>query len=143
MMRTLVNTVTAALVAASSLAPLVAAHGAEKGHKEDAHKYDERQHKPHHGGIVSIVGHHEFELIAKADSMTLYGTNDEKPVPTKGGTASVTLASGTDKVAVKLEPAGENRFERKGNFKVGGGAKALVTVNLPGKKAEQVRFTLK
>ena len=115
---------------------------AEKGHKDDSHKHSEKEHKPHHGGVVSIVGHHEFELVAKADSITLHVTNDEKPVATKGGNANVTLLSG-DKAPVKLEPAGENRFEAKGNFKVVAGTKVLATVTLPGKKAEQIRFTTK
>lgn len=115
---------------------------AEKGHKDDSHKHSEKEHKPHHGGVVSTVGHHEFELVAKGDSVTLYVTNDEKPVSTKGGTASVTLLT-ADKAVVKLEPAGENRFEARGTFKVAPGTKVLATVALPGKKSEQVRFTLK
>ena len=116
---------------------------AEKGHKDDSHKHSEKEHKPHHGGVVSTVGHHEFELVAKPDALTLHVSMDEKPVATKGGTASITLLLGADKSLVKLEPTGENRFEAKGTFKVAAGTKVLATVVLPGKKSEQVRFTLK
>jgi len=43
---------------------------------------------------------------------------------------------------VTLTPAGE-RFEAKGNFKLGAGAKVAAQVSLPGKAAVAVRFTLK
>ena len=137
---------TAAIVAAIALAVLAgapAALAAEKGHKDDGHKHDEKTHKPHHGGVVSIVGHDEYELVAKPDSMVLYVTSDEKPVSTKGGSASVTLLGAADKAVIKLEPAGENRFEAKGNFKPAGGTKVLANVTLAGKKPTQIRFTLK
>ena len=116
---------------------------AEKAHKEDGHKHGEQAHKSHHGGVVSEVGHQEFELVAKPGALTLYVSADEKPVSTTGGSASITLMSGAEKATVKLEPAGENRFEAKGTFKVAAGTKVLAAVNLPGKKAQQVRFTLK
>jgi hypothetical protein len=40
-------------------------------------------------------------------------------------------------------PAGDNRLEAKGAFKLAPGARVVATVTLPGHKAEQVRFTLK
>lgn len=143
MSKSIVNAMMVGLIAAGLSTATLAASAAEKGHKEDAHKHDDKQHKPHHGGVVSQVGHQEYELVAKPDVLMIYVSSDEKPVATKGGTASVTLLTGTDKAMVKLEPAGDNRFEAKGAFKVSAGTKVLAAVNLPGKKAEQVRFTLK
>ena len=128
------------VLAAGSSALAVAA---EKGHKEDGHKHDDKQHKSHHGGVVAHVGHHEYELVAKGDSLTIYVSEDEKPVAVKGGSATVTLVSGGDKNTVKLEPAGDNRLQAKGAFKVASGTRVTASVTLPGKKAEQIRFTLK
>ena len=143
MSKSIVNAILIGLIAAGSGTASIVASAAEKAHKEDGHKHDDKAHKGHHGGVVSQVGHQEYELVAKPDVLTLYISSDEKPVPTKGGTASMTLLAGADKATVKLEPAGDNRFEAKGAFKVSAGTKVLAAVNLPGKKAEQVRFTLK
>ena len=142
-MKSIANAVCAGLIATGLAAAPIIAGAAEKGHKEDGHKHEEKEHKAHYGGVVSQVGHHEYELVAKSDSLTLYLSNDEKPVLTKGGTASVTLLAGKEKMTVKLVPAGDNRFEAKGAFNVAAGTKVLAAVNLPGRKAEQVRFTLK
>ncbi len=95
--------------------------GAEKGETADVH----------------------LDVVAKGDSLTLYASEDEKPVPTKGASASVTLMSGKEKDTVKLEPSGDNKLQAKGTFKVASGTKVLAKVNLPGKKPEQIRFTLK
>ena len=140
-MKALVYAIFVGVVFSSSPVGLVSA--AEKAQKEDGHKHDDKDHKSHHGGVVSHVGHHEYELVAKADTLTLYLSEDEKPVPSKGATASVMLMAGTEKNTVKLEPAGDNKLEAKGTFKIGKGMKVLATVNLPGKKPEQIRFTLK
>ena len=133
-----------AIVTAFTVGPTsVTAIAAEKGHKDDGHKHDDKAHKAHHGGVVSQVGHNEYELVAKPDSIVLHVSTDEKPLSTKGGSANVTLLSGPEKSTVKLEPAGENRFEAKGSFKVAAGTKVLASVTLPGKKGQQIRFTLK
>lgn len=142
MNRSIVNAVFVGLIAAGFCTASIAASAAEKGHKEDGHKHDDKAHKGHHGGVVSQVAHTEFELVAKPDVLTLHVSADEKPVSTKGGTASVTLLT-ADKAVVKLDPAGDNRFEARGAFKVAPGTKVLATVALPGKKSEQVRFTIR
>ena len=142
MSRSIVNAVLVGLIAAGLSTASIVTRAAEKGHKEDGHKHDDKAHKGHHGGVVSQVGHHEFELVARPDALTLHVSMDEKPVATKGGTASITLL-GADKALAKLEPAGDNRFEAKGAFKVASGTKVLATVVLPGKRSEQVRFTIK
>ena len=143
MSRSIISALLVGVLAAGAGTASIVASAAEKAHKEDGHKHDEKSHKAHHGGVVSLVGHQEYELVAKPDALTLYVSSDEKPVVTKGATASVTLMSGADKNVVKLEPAGENKLEAKGSFKVASGTKVLATVTLPGKKPEQIRFTLK
>lgn len=106
-------------------------------------KHAHKEHKSHHGGVVAEIGHTEYELVAKPEALTLYVYDDDKPVPTKGGTASLSLTASNDKATVKLEPAGDNKLEAKGAFKVAAGTRVLATVALAGKKPQQVRFTLK
>lgn len=104
------------------------------------------QNKPievRHGGVVVQRGDMEYELVAKPDSLNLYVYDDDKPASTKGATATVTLMSGNDKKTVQLEPAGGNKLKAKGGFAATAGAKALAKIELAGKKAEEVQFTLK
>lgn len=98
--------------------------------------------KPMHGGVVSVVKDVNYELVAKPDTIALYVIDHGKPVSTKNGTATLTLLSGTEKAEVKLEPAGENKLEAKGTFKVQPGTKVAGTVKLEGKTAN-VKFALK
>jgi hypothetical protein len=123
-------------VAALVLAGPGTATAADKGHEH-------RNHKSHHGGVVVEIGHAEYELVAKPDVVTLYIYDDEKPVSTKGANASLALTSGSDKSSIKLDPAGDNKLEAKGSFKVAPGTRVLATITLEGKKPQQVRFMLK
>lgn len=125
-------------IAVLVLASPVPSVAAEKGHSH-AHK----EHKSHHGGVVAEIGHTEYELVAKPEVLTLYIYDDDKPVSTRGATASLVLTSGNEKSNAKLDPAGENKLEAKGSFKVAPGTRVLVTITLEGKKPQQVRFTLK
>jgi hypothetical protein len=98
---------------------------------------------PKHGGVVSQARNDiDFELVAKADVLTLYVRDHGKPVDTKGGSGKIQLLVGTDKTEATLAPAGENRLQAKGNFKVGKGTKAVATVQLPGKQPSTVRFSI-
>ncbi len=109
----------------------------------DDHKHDKKAHTGHHGGVVAMAGHTEYELVAKPDVLTIYVSEEEKPVPTKGASGTLTLLVGKEKTSGTLVPAGDNRLEAKGAFKPAPGARVVATVTLPGHKAEQVRFTLK
>lgn len=109
----------------------------------DDHKHDEKAHVGHHGGVVAMAGHTEYELVAKPDVLTIYVSKEEKPVSTQGASGTFTLLVGKEKVNGTLAPAGDNRLESKGTFKLAPGARVVATVALPGLKAEQMRFTLK
>lgn len=122
----------AALFAALALSVSHVALASEKDH--DA--------TPKHGGVVSVVKDVNYELVAKPDTITLYVIDHGKPVSTKNGAATLTLLSASEKTEVKLEPAGENKLEAKGTFKVQPGTKVDGTVKLDGKTAN-VKFTLK
>jgi hypothetical protein len=103
------------------------------------HKHDQ---KPLHGGVVAEASDMDFELVAKADVMTIYVRDHGKAANTTSATAKLTLLTGTEKSEVALAPAGDNKLEAKGSFKVGKGTKAVATVTLQGKKPVNVRFSL-
>jgi hypothetical protein len=100
-------------------------------------------HGPKHGGIVRDAGKLTFELVARADVLTLHVTDHDKPVATDGAKAQVTLYGGSEKNVVSLDPAGENRMAAKGSFKVGVGVRAALAITLPGKAEAKVAFNLK
>lgn len=100
-------------------------------------------HGPKYGGVVREVRNIAYELVARPDSLTLYVSDHGKPVPTQGATAEAVIYAGNEKIAVKLEPAGDNRLVAKGTFKVGVGVRAAVTATLAGKQPVKVIFNLK
>lgn len=99
--------------------------------------------KPKHGGIVVESRDIEYELVPKADSIALYVEDHGKKVDTSGASAKVTLLSGGEKTEIALLPAGENKLEAKGSFKVSAGVKAVSVVTFAGKPAATARFELK
>lgn len=100
-------------------------------------------HKPLHGGVVVEASDVDFELVAKADAVTLYVRDHGKPIDLKGATGKIVLLSGTDKVEAALAPVEGNALQAKGAFKVSPGTKAVSTVTLPGKKPITARFVIK
>lgn len=100
-------------------------------------------HGPKHGGIVREVGAVSYELVAKADSLTLHVSDHGKPIATEGAKATLTLYAGNNKTVVALEPAGENRMAAKGSFRVGVGVRAALSVTLAGKPEAKASFNLK
>ena len=100
-------------------------------------------HEPKYGGVVREAKNIDYELVAKPDSLTLYVSDHGKPVATQGAKTQAVLYAGNGKTLVALEPAGDNRMQAKGNFKVGVGVRAALTVTLAGKGATKVTFKLK
>ncbi|QPF76115.1 hypothetical protein G8A07_26430 [Roseateles sp. DAIF2] len=101
------------------------------------------EHKPLHGGVVAEASDLDFELVAKADQLALYVRDHGKPAALAGASAKLTLLNGTEKSEASLSPAGTERLEAKGAFKVGAGTKVVALVQLAGKKPVNVRFALK
>ena len=106
----------------------------------DGHSHDP---KPMHGGIVTEASDIEFELVAKADTVTVYVRDHGKAASTLGASGKLTVLAGAEKAEAPLTPAGDNKLEAKGSFKLGAGTKFVATVNLQGKKPVNVRFALK
>ena len=99
-------------------------------------------HKPKYGGVVQEVKEMQYELVAKADSITIFVEDHGKKVDTKGATAKVTLLSGKEKSEATLSPAGENKLEAKGKFDVKSGTKVVSVVTLAGKSGVTARFVV-
>ncbi|MFC5302623.1 hypothetical protein [Azospira restricta] len=97
--------------------------------------------KPRHGGAVADAVDFQAELVAQPDRLTLYIREHGNPLATAGGTAKLTLLAAGKKTEVALPPAGDNRFEAQGSF-AAKGAKAIATVQLPGKPAKTLRYAL-
>jgi hypothetical protein len=107
--------------------------------KDDAHA----DHKPKFGGQVKEVNEIQYELVAKPDIVTVYVEDHGKKLDTKGATGKVTFRHGADRSESVLVPAGGNKLEGKGAFKIAPGTTAIVQVTRAGKAEESVRFTLK
>ena len=127
------------LPAAAALAFVVASGGALAA-SDHSHGVEA---KPLHGGIVAVASDLEFELLAKADGVTLYVRDHGKPALTLGASAKLTILSGSDKAEAALVPAGDNKLEAKGSYKLGAGTKFVATVSLQGKNPVNVRFVSK
>lgn len=105
--------------------PMVAAHAhAEHG-------------QPQFGGVVAEAGLAQFEVVAKDGKVVVHVTNHGAAVDTAGAKGKLTVLAGTAKSEIVLTPAGGNRLEGSGN--VAGGAKLLISVELPGQKPLQAR----
>ncbi len=102
-----------------------------------------------HGGQLRMAGSYHFELVvapASADArkapVTVYVTDHAgSKVATAGASGSVTILSGAGKATVALAPAGDNALKGEGVYKSAPDMKALVSIALAGKQAEQARFT--
>ncbi|MBN8506785.1 MAG: hypothetical protein J0L58_20145 [Burkholderiales bacterium] len=119
-----------------TISPLARAH--------DGHVHDHaKDHAPAHGGVVVEHNHMDWELVAKPERIDLYVRNMGKKVSTQGASGKLTLLSGKDKQEAVLKPAGDNRLEAAGPFKLGPGTKVVATITLAGKAPANVRFALK
>lgn len=105
----------------------------------DEHGHD---HKPLHGGILAESGPTEYELVAKADAITLHAREKGKAVNVQGARAKLTILSGGEQSVVELKPAND-RLQAAGSFKVTPGTKIVATVELQGRKPANLRFAVK
>ena len=108
-----------------------------------AHAAGGHDHTPKHGGVVAEANDLDFELVARPDRLTLHVRDPGKALPTQGAAARLTLLAGTERSEAVLVPAGGDRMEAQGTFKLGPGTKVVAAVTLPGRKPTNVRFVLK
>lgn len=138
-----------ALITASALLALNSVGAADddhKGHVHEGKKGHVHTHaaQPQYGGIVSVVNDINYELVIKADTLTLYITDHDQPIDTKHGSATMRLVSASDKIVeAKLIPAGGNKLQAKGAFKIQPGTNAAALVQFGQQSSQVVRFVLK
>lgn len=97
--------------------------------------------QPQHGGIHAEAGEAQFEIVARDGKLTVYVTSHGTPVDMAGANGKLTVLAGTTKSDIDLKPAGTNLLQGVGPVPVG--AKLLINVQLPGKKALQARAVMK
>jgi hypothetical protein len=100
-------------------------------------------HGPKHGGIVREVGDVTYELVVRAETLTLYLFERGKPLAAAGAKAESTLYAGNEKTKAMLIPIGDNRLAAQGAFKTGVGVRAEIVVSLPGRPEAKINFRLK
>ena len=95
-----------------------------------------------HGGQLRMVQQYHYELVVKADQVSIYVTDHGgKKFDTRGATGTATLLSGKNKASVQLTPAGDNQMKGSGKFELAPDMKVVVSVALAGQTALQGRFT--
>jgi hypothetical protein len=137
MMSTAVATTAAGLFALASINAM--AHTDE---------YLDTQQAPN-GGQLRMAGVYHFELVVAKDSkeaknnpVIVYVTDHAgAKVSTVGANGTVTILAGKAKATVNLTPDGDNRLKGSGTYASTPDMKAVVSVTLAGKAAEQARFT--
>lgn len=123
-----------------ALAPLAA-----RPHGNDSHA----SVRPAHGGQVRVTGEHALELVVARDAtagrdspVAVYVSDHAgNKIATAGASGSVTLLAGATKATIALTPDGANGLRGSGRYAAAPTLKAVVTITLAGKPAEQARFT--
>ena len=127
------------------LAGLTFAAGAALAH-DDA--YLDTQKAPN-GGQLRMAGPYHYELVlvkdakeAKENPVVVYVTDHAgQKIPTAGAAGTATILAGKLKAAATLKPDGDNRMKGVAKYASMPGTKAVVSITLAGKQAEQARFT--
>ncbi|MBK1891913.1 hypothetical protein Undi14_17920 [Undibacterium sp. 14-3-2] len=111
-------------------------------------EYLDTQKAPH-GGQLRMAGIYHFELVVAKDSkqsknnpVVVYVTDHAgTKISTTGAKGTVTLLAGKTKTMLNLTPDSENALKASGNYTPVPEMKAVVSITLAGKAAEQARFT--
>lgn len=105
--------------------------------------------KAPNGGQLRMVGIYHYELVVAKDSKTakdnpvvVYVTDHAgTKIPTAGASGTATLLAGKTKATLTLTPDGDNRLKGVAKYASTPDLKAVVSITLAGKTAEQARFT--
>lgn len=95
-----------------------------------------------HGGQLRMVEQYHFELVVKANEVSVYITDHAgKKIDAQGATGTAIILSSKSKASVKLVPAGDNQMKGSSKFELAPDMKVVVSVALSGQTALQGRFT--
>ncbi|MCC2866229.1 MAG: hypothetical protein LK562_00285 [Candidatus Accumulibacter phosphatis] len=105
--------------------------------------------KAPNGGQLRMAGVYHYELVvakdskeAKDNAVVVYVTDhDGKKVATSGASGTATILAGKAKATATLAPDGDNRLKGMAKYLSSPDMKVVVSITVPGKAAEQARFT--
>jgi nitrogen fixation protein FixH len=92
--------------------------------------------------MEDVAGVHA-ELVTSGNTITINVFDEgNKPVVTKGFTASVLVVRGSDRETLTLAPSAENALKGDAKKAVGTGATVTITLKTAAGKSGQARFKL-
>lgn len=105
--------------------------------------------KAPNGGQLRMAGIYHYELVVVGDSkeakenpVVVYVTDHGgSKISTAGASGTATLLAGKLKATVTLKPDGDNRMKGFARYASSADMKVVASISLPGKPAEQARFT--
>ncbi|MDP2825714.1 MAG: hypothetical protein Q8O52_23890 [Sulfuritalea sp.] len=105
--------------------------------------------KAANGGQQRLAGAYHLELVvakggaeARDNPVVVHVTDHNgAKIPTVGAGGTATILAGKAKTSVMLVPDGDNRLKGTTRYASTPDMKVVVSVTLPGKTAEQARFT--
>ena len=105
--------------------------------------------KAPNGGQLRMAGVYHYELVvakdskdAKDNAVVVYVTDHAgTKIPTSGATGTATILAGKTKATATLAPDGDNRLKGMAKYLSAADMKVVVSITIPGKAAEQARFT--
>jgi hypothetical protein len=94
------------------------------------------------GGLMLDVAGIDAELLTSGTKVTInvFDANKPVPVPTKGFTAAVLIASGSARETVTLSPSGDNSLTGDAKSAIAPGASVTLTIRTADGKSGQVKF---
>jgi hypothetical protein len=133
------------LIPVASLFAALFTGGAALAHSDD---YLDGMKAPN-GGQLRMAAVYHYELVVAKDGkeaqdkpVLVYVTDHAgTKIPTSGASGTATILAGKAKATVALVPDGDNRLKGVGKYASTPDMKAVVSVTLAGKAAEQARFT--
>ena len=100
-------------------------------------------HKGPNGGLVEDVAGVHAELVVSGATITINVMDeDNKPLPTKGYTATVLVVAGGKRETVTLAPSGESALKGDAKAAVAKGAAITVTLKTSAAKSGQAKYKL-
>jgi hypothetical protein len=98
------------------------------------------QKGPNGGQMEDVAGVH-LELLTSGQTITLNVFDESnKPITTKGFTASALVSAGSERETLSLAPEGENMLKGEAKKPLSRGATVSVTLKTAAGKSGQVRF---
>ena len=106
------------------------------------HKHGADHKGPNGGPVEDVAGVHA-ELVVSGTTITINVMDeDNKPLPTKGYSATVLVVVGGKRETVTLAPSGESALKGEAKAAVAKGAAITVTLKTSAAKSGQAKYKL-